>query len=387
MNAWLSNEGHVLTQQQFNIVMDSFRSCPLPLFLKLSFDEAIRWKSYSVLTNTSLEKNIKDAINSLFARLERLHGKILVSHAFGLITASKNGISDAELDEILSIDDEVLNDVYQYWTPPVRKIPPLLWIRIRSDLGDYIVYRGASGVLVNNWYHRQFAEAAIERYLSPENKMKYHQLLAEYFLGTWSEGKKKPFTDKTGKPGEENRLLSSQPNVYAKGITDGEEVFNYRKLSELPTHLLYSKNIDGLKKQVLYNYDFLLRKLQAFGYQYVYEDTLEAFQLNRNDRDIKLIHQFFKMSARTLSVAPNQLPAQLIGRMIDLKSKSPLLTSLLNDAKLSSTPCFYPSQRCFDAPGGPLIQVLVGHKQMVNHMCLTSDKKKLLSVGYDSLLK
>ena len=73
--------------------------------------------------------------------------------------------------------------------------------------------------------------------------------------------------------------------------------------------------------------------------------------------------------------------------MVDLKSKFPLLISLLNDAKLSSTPYFYPSQRCFDAPGGPLIQILVGHKQLVNHMCLTSDKKKLLSVEYDSLLK
>ena len=73
--------------------------------------------------------------------------------------------------------------------------------------------------------------------------------------------KKEPFIGKTGKPGEENRLLSGQPNVYAKGITHGEEAFNYRKLSELPTHLLCSKNIDDLKEQVLYNYDFLLRKL------------------------------------------------------------------------------------------------------------------------------
>ena len=61
---------------------------------------------------------------------------------------------------------------------------------MRSDVGDYIVYCGASGVLVNNWYHRQFAETAIESYLSPEDEMKYHQLLAEYFLGTWSEKKR-----------------------------------------------------------------------------------------------------------------------------------------------------------------------------------------------------
>ena len=206
---------------------------PLPLFLKLAFDETLRWKSYSKPEDTVLQNNIKDAINNLFARLERLHGKLLISHSLGLITASKHGLSDAELDDVLSIDDEVLNDVYQYWTPPARRIPPLLWVRIRSDLGSYIVYRGTSGILVNMWYHRQFIEVARERYLSPDNKKKYHTLLSEYFLGVWSHGKKKPFTSKNGENDEKDRLLSSQPNTFSN-IESAESIFNYRKLSELP---------------------------------------------------------------------------------------------------------------------------------------------------------
>jgi len=145
--------------------MNAFDQTPLPLFLKLSFDQATRWKSYQHIDSISLEKNVKDSINRLFTDLERMHGKLLVSHSLGLITASKYGLSDAEIDDILSIDDEVLNDVYQYWVPPVRRIPSLLWIRIRNDLGSYIVYRGASGVSVNNWYHRQFIETARERYV------------------------------------------------------------------------------------------------------------------------------------------------------------------------------------------------------------------------------
>ena len=73
-----------------------------------------------------------------------MHGKYLVSHALGLITASKHGLSDAEMDDLLSIDDEVLNDVYQYWVPPVRRIPSLLWIRIRNDLGTLMLENFAS---------------------------------------------------------------------------------------------------------------------------------------------------------------------------------------------------------------------------------------------------
>lgn len=61
------------------------------------------------------------------------------SHTFtlmliGYITASKSGLSEAELEDLLSLDEKVLNDVFQYHIPPVRRIPPLLWTRIRNDL-------------------------------------------------------------------------------------------------------------------------------------------------------------------------------------------------------------------------------------------------------------
>ena len=87
--------------------MKSFNASPLPLFLKLSFDQSLKWKSYQDINTVTLEKNVKDSINRLFTDLERMHGKYLVAHALGLITCSKHGLSDAEIDDILSIDDEV----------------------------------------------------------------------------------------------------------------------------------------------------------------------------------------------------------------------------------------------------------------------------------------
>ena len=78
-------------------------------------------------------------------------GKTLVSHALGYITASKDGVSEPELEDLLSLDDKVLNDVYQYHLPPVRRIPPLLWTRIRSDLPKYLSEREAGGVNVIGW--------------------------------------------------------------------------------------------------------------------------------------------------------------------------------------------------------------------------------------------
>lgn len=141
LNAWLRNANRKVTRDQRDVIMNAFKQCRLPLFLKLSFDEATRWKSYHPTEQCLLQDTIKESINSFFTRLERLHGYHLVSHGLGYITAAKYGLSDTELDDILSIDDDVLNDVYQYWTPPVRRIPPLLWIRVETDLGAYIVSR------------------------------------------------------------------------------------------------------------------------------------------------------------------------------------------------------------------------------------------------------
>ena len=63
--------------------------------------------------------------------VERYHGRVLVSHALGYLTASKDGLGDVEMEDILSLDDVVLNDVFQHWLPPVRRIPPLLIPRLQ----------------------------------------------------------------------------------------------------------------------------------------------------------------------------------------------------------------------------------------------------------------
>lgn len=130
----------------------------------------------------------------LFERIEKQHGRILVFHALAYITAAKSGLSESELEDLISLDDKVLDDVYQYHLPPVRRIPPLLWTRIRNDLPNYLSEREADGVNVMNWYHRQFRDTARERYFKNLNMAHYfHSSIADYYLGIWGGGKPKPF--------------------------------------------------------------------------------------------------------------------------------------------------------------------------------------------------
>ena len=57
----------------------------------------------------------------------------------------------------------MLNDVFQYHVPPVRRIPQLLIVRLRHAIAHYVVNREADGAMVMYWYHRQFIEVARDR--------------------------------------------------------------------------------------------------------------------------------------------------------------------------------------------------------------------------------
>ena len=94
---------------------------------------------------------------------------MLVSVVLALLTASKEGLCGVELEDIVSCQDDVLDDVYEWWTPPVRRLSPMLISRILYELKSYLVERGTKdGSKVLYWYHRQFWQTSTARYLSDD---------------------------------------------------------------------------------------------------------------------------------------------------------------------------------------------------------------------------
>ena len=381
LESWMDTAKHSLTEGQQNLVLDVFRSNPLPLLLKLSFDESLTWKSYTPLGYVALGGTVEKAINCFFDRIERKHGTIFVSRILGYMTASKYGLSDAEIDDLASLDDNILNDVYQYWTPPIRRIPPLLWLRLKADLGSYIEDKGSDGVLVNNWYHRQFYQVAKERYLSPEHATSIYKILTEYFLGTWANGASKPVLDDPEL--KENRFVSSMPNIFKRGKSFEDDVFNLRKLNELPYVLLRLGDIQLLKDNVICNFDFLLAILRGCGIQTLFED----FQSFRNtfpaDKEVSIIDQVLRRGHATLIEDPFQLAAQFIGRLGNSYETFAGITSIINQAKEANIPCLYPSVTILDEPGS-VVQIIPTSNVGVNALCMSEDDKKLISYTQDT---
>ena len=118
---WLSKSQRSLSESQWQILHDVFtKSKLLPLYVKLIFDIIVKWSSFYV-PNDEFKKclNIDACIQYLFKILEKNHGKMLFSRTMIYMSSFKNGISESELEDVLSIDDEVLSEIFEYHVPPV----------------------------------------------------------------------------------------------------------------------------------------------------------------------------------------------------------------------------------------------------------------------------
>ncbi|XP_043227949.1 NACHT and WD repeat domain-containing protein 2-like isoform X1 [Amphibalanus amphitrite] len=400
---WMTDGHRDLNNYQMRMVSNALGRCSLPIFVKLVFAEICRWKSYSRPQDTHLAGNVMDSIMMLFEKIEKQHGKLLVSHALAYITASKSGLSESELEDLISLDDKVLDDVYQYHLPPVRRIPPLLWTRIRNDLPNYLSEREADGVSVLNWYHRQFKEAAKKRYFTNQNSSQYfHSSIADYFLGIWGGGTPKPFRfteiqrhrfNLKEKEGEADRKVPLQPLAFlAKDGTVSR--YNLRKFGELPFHLVRSRRFAGLYEHVLFNYEWLHAKMSSCPLQAVLSDFEDACNnvhdreasredIYRRKREMMLVADALRLGGAILSLYPDMLACQLVGRLLPERPANANVRTLLDqcDEQGPQHCALLPTYHCLHTPGGPLKYSLEGHQFAVFGFRLTADLRYIVSVS------
>jgi hypothetical protein len=240
LDRWLEGAGRRLQPAQRAEVLGRFTADGLPLYLKLAFEEARLWHSYSDPQQTVLQGSIPALISeNLFARLAEpaSHGQLLVSHALGYLAASRYGLSEDELLDVLSADDEVKRDFLRRSprSPKVDRLPVVVWSRLYFDLEPYLSEHGADGTTLLAFYHGQLREAASRQYLADDAGPKRHAALADYF-----RHKSDPAHDRT----------------WTGGCARG--------LSELPYHLAGADDLDELY-QTLTDFPFLEHKAAEVG--------------------------------------------------------------------------------------------------------------------------
>lgn len=382
VDGWLENHKRQITEEQRTLISSAISNCPQPLYLKILFEEFSKWPSYNLVRDVSLPATVRAAITFLFEELERKYGELLVSHALGYLTAGRQGLTDSELRDVLSCDDEVLDVVYQYWDPPeetVIRIPSSVLKRIRYDIKEFLTQRQAGGKTVHGWYHRQFIEAAFDRYLcEPSAFSARHKLLSDMYLDVYCEGKINPVElSLRGKVfPNADRQVAPQPLEF------DEDLFNLRKLQELPYHLYCCKDSERLCADVIYDYEWLFAKLRSCSFIELIAD------LELTDVDCSVLKDSLLMSRSSIQSNPNSLAGQLVARIGDRRDHSHFLDLLLGECEqwmaTSSQPLFVPRSSFLKPPGGPLVTTFAGHPSRVLKVVASHVHRVMISACEDA---
>nr|XP_032822732.1 NACHT domain- and WD repeat-containing protein 1 [Petromyzon marinus] len=451
MEGLLRAAGRTLAGEQRALLLAAFARCGQPLFVRLAFDEARRWRSFAPLgveLRGRVASDTREAVHALYARLEAQHGRALVAHALGFVVASRSGLSEVELKDCLSLDDAVLADVYQYWSPPNRdmvRLPPLLWTRLRHDLADYLVDRQADGHTVIALYHRQFVEAVQERYLQGEERRLLHQTLADYFGGSWAGGRRKTIhlsqrgevlhADRKVRPSGSRVYMGSggaavsapglrtrragllfaahghrrwrtraSPRsrmcvcvcaVAAQPLRFGEDKVNLRKLSELPFHLAHAGRHQQLREEIFGSVEWLSLKLSALGVKALLEDFALALEL-QPCAETQLVHDAMLLIRPTLEFMENGVDesvffVELLARLEYFERRYPTMVGRLcaQCRQLCQTrpePILLPLWGCLQPPGGPLRTTLTGFGQGVSVLALSASGRVMAAGSLDGTI-
>eukprot|EP00045_Choanoeca_perplexa_P016407 m.221485 g.221485 ORF g.221485 m.221485 type:complete len:1613 (-) comp17250_c0_seq2:36-4874(-) len=380
-----------LTAEQLSAIVGQLETNPSPLFLQLSLDQAEQWYSFthsSVVEQYRQMRGVAGLIAMLFTALEERHGRQLVQTSLGLITLARHGLASPEIEDILSGDDILLNDVFVHWTPPLRVLPPSIWLRLRADLGDYLIERGSGEHKVLTWFHRQFREVATKRYLSDKREERAKSL-GSYFTGQLAE--RYPLRNMSSQPlsfDEDNdwvkvSLPGSKPNLIPN--------LNLRKLIELPTALVVGELWTCLSES-LCELEFLEAKLSIAPYDLMqdFATAVVAVEARCCDEDTILqLRAFYHLIQREFVVVltrPHLLLQQCINNPL------PLADAALPIAQVAAK--YLPISRrgvarqCNTLPqsGPPELATLRVHTEWVTGLVVLS-KNRLLTVSRDARAK
>ena len=170
MESWLKDKNRQLTKEQEKLLKDVLVEAECsedkpnnvgiyPLHLRILYNIVIKWPSY-YMPSTHDPKELGEfdkcistekTINYLYKKWEILYGSRLFRTCIFYLTVFKNGITEFELVDILSIDNDVLKSVFEKDEPRTIRFPIALWVRLRYELNNFITEKEADEERVITW--------------------------------------------------------------------------------------------------------------------------------------------------------------------------------------------------------------------------------------------
>lgn len=375
---WLQHESMSITNSQAELLVNAFKKCSQPLYVKMVFERVKLWKSFDIIEEDTLGSNCETFLDLFFGELDDKYGQTLMRHAISYLTASKTGLSDMEVEDLLSLDECVMSIIHTENTPTVRRCPPALWARMRDDLEPLLKMSVADDYDVYYWDHSIITTFTENRYLQDDTfRKQIHHVIADYYLGNWYN-KPMKYQLASGKEALANRNVLSQPLTYINAL--GETHYNKRKYDQVPRHLYLANRLDELNATVLFSYDWLYNKIKALSLQSILADL----SLNPSV-DATLLEGALRSAQLILEENINSMPAELSGRLLPYYNANPKIKMLIDqcDSNGLAHCALVPSFNYHQVPGSPL-QYTFDCVDTVDSLLVTHDGKHVLTKSNES---
>jgi energy-coupling factor transporter ATP-binding protein EcfA2 len=370
----LESQQRKITPYQSLVLLEAVSQEPTILYISLAMEIVKHWRSFDV--DVVLKPTVKGLIHQIFETLEKNYGNEFVSAAFTMITYSREGINDVEMKDLLSLNENVLHEVFQYTT--LHCFPMHVWLRLKFVVKNLMAEKESHCL---RWYHRQLQETAEERY--SENEKPCRQIMGKYFCNLINEEQQKKKEIHT------HPLILNNISVWLP-----ECRLNHRRVIEGYYHLVKGKLFDEAVDEIC-SLGFICASAlcgDIFNCIVQLSELLEFYE-SINEKQIRAEHYFkwLKKKASSISAKPSWMTrctaSEEPGESQVKRDSLGLNTEDLNTNEIDRwnkcmiTTCH--RSNFFD----DLETELVGHVNNVLSIAWNDDGQKIVSGSYDHSVK
>ena len=345
----------ILQPHQIEILKNACMNNPNALYVSSMIKEAMKWTSYTIVTDDMLPTTIEESLWYDLQRIEAKHGSSLVQHTLCYLAVSPRGLSEIEIRDVLSCDNVVMEEILQKSEQLAKetiRMPFTFISTLFLDIQNFVIQCHIDGKLVYCWKHAILREIVCRKYFNVKDPLSQEcRKEAAFFLQVLA----KVFLQETGirESFRHPRTKEKHENADRRVLLQPLRPSNKRKLllsiRYLINAMLNENDTEQLKQNCLGSFYWLLTSLQGLSA----ENTLiDVSVLKNRDPDICLIQDFLSLTVSGLRRDPLSLASQLLGTISSISSRRhPMFVRLLREAahwlETNTAPILVPALPCF----------------------------------------
>jgi hypothetical protein len=188
---------------QLTYLETKYKDINSPLYITIAAQEMRHWKSTDIPNDEgpdkkSLASTQKEIITEFIDNLHSVyhHDKDFVKRVFSYIYLA-DGLSESELLEIISIDDEFIKKLAPdtFHNNVTEELPTVIWARLHTQIKEFLKLEKKDGFKVMKFFHREFNSVIYKQ----EDIELYHEKLITHIQRLVLSYLDKAFDNRFGK--------------------------------------------------------------------------------------------------------------------------------------------------------------------------------------------